>query len=227
MEKYPQNSASAIRSFVRREGRFTKAQRSALKDSWPIYGIDVTQQTLQLTKVFGNANPVILDIGFGNGEALAAIAEQYSQLNILGVEVYRPGIGTLLREVSGRKIQNIRVANMDVVELLKNNIADTSFKAVLIWFPDPWHKRKHHKRRLIQAEFVELLASKIEVNGELLLATDWQPYANHMQQTMQQNKKFKIVEYSEVIQQRPNTKFERRGERLGHQVSDLIYKRIS
>jgi len=227
LQKFKQQPVSAIRSFVRREGRFTKAQRCALKEFWPTYGIDIAQQTLQLAEIFANTNPTVLDIGFGNGEALAKLAEEFPQLNFLGVEVYRPGVGALLREISDKALQNIRVVNTDAVELLKNNIADTSFKAVLIWFPDPWHKTKHHKRRLIQTEFVKLLANKLETDGELNLATDWQPYATHMQEAVLASKKFHQVQNANVIQQRPETKFERRGEKLGHRVSDLVYKKIS
>lgn len=227
MEKIPQKATSTIRSFVRREGRFTKAQRSALKDLWPIYGVDVTQQEMEFTNLFMNSNPVVLDIGFGNGEALVLIAEQYPQLNFLGVEVYRPGVGNLLRQIAHKAIQNVRVANVDVVELLKNNIAESSFKAVQIWFPDPWHKKRHHKRRLIQSDFINLLAEKIEAEGELNLATDWQPYAIHMQEVVVNSKKFHQVQNSSIVQKRPETKFERRGEKLGHQVTNLIYKKIS
>ena len=226
MQKF-QQQPSAIRSFVRREGRFTKAQRKALEQFWPLYGVDIAQQVLDLNELFTNSNPVVLDIGFGNGEALAILAEQYPQLNFLGVEVYRPGIGTLLRKIYDNAMQNVRVVNADVVELLNNNISNASFKVVQIWFPDPWHKTKHNKRRLIQTEFVKLLANKIKIDGELNLATDWLPYAKHMQEVVRQSKKFKQVGKSSVIQQRPVTKFERRGEKLGHLVSDLIYKKIS
>lgn len=221
-----QQTSSIIRSFVRREGRFTKAQRAALELYWPKYGIDVDQsQQLDLQHIFENTQPTVIDIGFGNGASLISLAEQNPQLNFLGVEVYRPGIGNLLRNAYEIKLENVRAINIDVVELLQNNIAVNSFSAALIWFADPWPKRRHHKRRLIQVPFLELLAEKLTVNGELNIATDWQPYAEHIQKTVKQSSLFAEVPESGFIQQRPQTKFERRGVKLGHQVSNQIYKK--
>ncbi len=223
-----QQTSSFLRSFVRREGRFTKAQREALQQHWPHYGIELDQELLNLDKLFIKKQAVVLDIGFGNGESLVTLAEQHSDLNFLGIEVYRPGIGNLLRNVFDSKLENIRVINADVVELLQNNITVNSLSAVLIWFADPWPKRRHHKRRLIQAPFLKLLAEKISDNGELNIATDWQPYAKHIQETVKLSNLFEQVPSSTFIQQRPQTKFERRGEKLGHEVSDQVYlKKVS
>jgi len=218
-----QQTTSFIRSFVRREGRFTKAQREALQQHWPHYGIEPGQEQLNFDKLFIKKQSVILDIGFGNGESLIALAEQNPELNFLGVEVYRPGIGNLLRNAFTAKLENIRVINSDVVELLHNNIAADSFAAVLIWFADPWPKKRHHKRRLIQVPFLQLLSEKLIAKGELNIATDWQPYAEHIQETVKQSGLFEEISLSTFIQQRPQTKFERRGEKLGHKVSDQVY----
>lgn len=219
-----QSTTSRIRSFVRREGRFTKAQRTALDQHWTHYGIDpVENQPLDLQSIFSKQQPVVLDIGFGNGEALLSLAQQFPDLNFLGVEVYRPGIGNLIRNAHECELENIRVINMDVVELLENNIEKNILKAALIWFADPWPKKRHHKRRLIQVPFLKLLAEKIISQGELNIATDWQPYAMHIQNAIQQSGLFIEAESSSIIQQRPETKFERRGERLGHEVFDQVY----
>lgn len=218
-----QKSTSVIRSFVRREGRFTKGQQAAIKKFWPVYGIEVTEEALDLEALFGNKQPVILDVGFGNGEALALVADQQPHFNFLGVEVYRPGIGTLFRKITDLGLQNIRVANVDVVDLLKHNIATESLISILIWFPDPWPKKKHHKRRLIQTKFVKLLEKKLINNGELNVATDWQPYAIHIKETLKQFDSFKAKNKSHLIKKRPKTKFERRGEKLGHNVFSQVY----
>ena len=218
-----QKSSSIIRSFVRREGRFTKGQQNAIKNFWPVYGIEISKDTFDLEALFGNKQPVILDIGFGNGEALALVADQHPHFNFLGVEVYRPGIGTLFRKITDLGIQNIRVANVDVVDLLKHNIATESLISILIWFPDPWPKKKHHKRRLIQTKFVQLLENKLLNNGELNIVTDWQPYALHIQETLKQFDSFKAKKTSHVIKKRPKTKFEQRGEKLGHNVFSQVY----
>ena len=214
---------SYIRSFVRREGRFTKAQRLALQEYWPHYGVDIDQQILDINKLFVKRQPTILDIGFGNGESLLSLAQQHPGINFLGVEVYRPGIGNLLKNAFQAKLENIRVVNADVVELLRNNFAAGCFSAVLIWFPDPWPKKRHHKRRLIQVNFLQLLAEKLTAKGELNIATDWQPYAEHIQAVIQQSNLFKKAQISNFIQQRPQTKFERRGKKLGYSVFAQVY----
>ena len=210
-----QQTTSFIRSFVRREGRFTKAQRAALDQHWPHYGVELEpanrlghkpgnkpgnkQAHLNLDTLFVNKQPVVLDVGFGNGESLLALAEHYPQLNYLGVEVYRPGIGNVLRNAFDAKIENIRVINADVVELLQNYIAANSLAAALIWFADPWPKKRHHKRRLIQAPFLELLAEKLISQGELNIATDWQPYAVHIEETVKLSGLFQKMSASSFI----------------------------
>ena len=222
-----QNTNSVIRSFVRREGRFTKGQQAAIKHYWPVYGVDVKQDIVNYQELFTNKHPVVLDIGFGNGEALINTAEQHPQLNFIGVEVYRPGIGSMLRKINDTKLNNIRVINHDAVEVLKNNIASTSLASILIWFPDPWPKKRHHKRRLIQQKFLQLVFDKINNNGELHIATDWQPYAEHIQEAIKNLNLFEEIQISHIIKQRPQTKFERRGMKLGHTVFDRVYRKVS
>ena len=220
-----QQNSSFIRSFVRREGRFTKAQRDALKHHWHNYGIELKHdhQQLKFDICYVKQQPLVLDIGFGNGESLIFLARQHPNLNFLGVEVYRPGIGNLLRNAFDAKLENIRVINMNVVDLLQRHIATNSFTAVLIWFADPWPKKRHHKRRLIQVPFLKLLVDKITQEGELYIATDWQPYAEKIQVAMQTSKLFSEVSSSSIIKQRPQTKFSRRGEKLGHEVFEQVY----
>ena len=154
---------------------------------------------------------------------MLTLAIQHPKLNFLGVEVYRPGIGNLLRNVFEAKLENVRVINADVVEILQNNIAASSFSAALIWFADPWPKKRHHKRRLIQVPFLQLLAEKLDVEGELNIATDWLPYAEHIQKKIKESNLFIETSMSSFIQQRPRTKFECRGEKLGYRVSNQIY----
>jgi len=220
-----QKPHSVIRSFVRRERRFTKGQQAALKKYWHVYGIEVTNTVLDLPDVFGNSMPVVLDVGFGNGDALASLARQHSHLNFLGVEVYRPGIASLLRKLDEFGLDNVRIVNTDAVDLLREHIAAMSIISVLIWFPDPWPKKRHHKRRLIQTEFVRLVAEKLVDGGELHIVTDWQPYAVHVRETLKQCELFHEVDTADVITRRPKTKFEQRGENLGHPVFSRIYKK--
>ena len=214
-----------IRSFVRRQGRFTKGQREAIKNFWPTYGIELTSNEINLENVFNNKQPTILDIGFGNGEALAELGKSHPHLNFLGIEVYQPGIGSLLKRIKEKKLNNIRVVNGDVNDLLKQSIAVNSFISVLIWFPDPWHKKRHHKRRLIKTEFLKLLETKLMCEGELYIVTDWQPYADHIYSVLENYNSFKRVAESKFIKLRPTTKFERRGNKLGHGVYSFIYRR--
>ena len=223
----PVQDSFVIRSFVRREGRFTKGQQAAFKNYWPVYGIDVAAAPLDLAQHFDHQRPLVLDIGFGNGEALAGLAAQHPQLNFLGVEVYRPGIGVLLRKLASAQLDNVRIIHMDAVELLRQHLVGEHFVCVLIWFPDPWPKKRHHKRRLIQAGFLSLLASRLHPQGELHITTDWHPYAQHIQATFKASGLFNKVNSSAVIQQRPTTKFEHKAKKLGHRVFTQVYRKIN
>lgn len=230
MDKIPKISGHRkIRSFVRREGRLTKGQQRALDELWPIYGIDNTGEVIDLDKAFGNDAPKILEIGFGNGHSLAQMAKNFPENNYLGIEVHRPGVGALLLLLQEKQLGNVRVICDDAVEVVKHCISDASLERVQIFFPDPWHKKRHHKRRIIQPEFVSLIARKLKPGGLLHIATDWEDYAQHMTDVMKNIPEFentsKDNDFVKRPEYRPLTKFERRGQRLGHGVWDLIYQR--
>jgi len=217
-----------IRSFVIRGGRATAAQQRALDELWPAFGIDETG-TLDLTRIFGRTNPRMLEIGFGAGEALFAFAQNHPDIDCLGIEVHRPGVGHLLLGAHAAGLKNLRVMDRDAVVVLRDQLAPASIDIAHIFFPDPWHKKRHHKRRLIQPEFVDLLARVIAPDGVLRLATDWQHYAEHMREVLDASTHFTNVAgedgYMPRTKLRPLTKFERRGHRLGHGVWDLEYRR--
>lgn len=217
-----------IKSFVRREGRTTPAQERALNELLPRYGIDYdANQQLNFTALFGNTNPVWLEIGFGMGHSLATMAEQMPEINFIGIEVHRPGVGSLLNAVKEKQLTNIRVMSHDAVEVLKHMIAEKSLARVLLFFPDPWHKSRHHKRRIVQAAFMDLLATRLVKNGVFHAATDWEPYAQWMIEVLSAHALYQNMAthtpFSDKPSYRPETKFERRGQRLGHGVWDIIY----
>lgn len=217
-----------IRSFVKREGRLTPGQERILADSPYLVRSAMLENGLDLDQLFGRKNSQrTLEIGFGNGESLATMAEAELDRDFLGVEVHRPGVGHLLLEVEKRELTNLFAANEDAVELLKHKIKDESFDRVQIFFADPWHKKKHHKRRLVQNEFVTMLAKKMVKDGVLHLATDWQHYAEQMMEVLSEHPDFEncYEEYAPRPDFRPKTKFEARGERLGHGVWDIMFKR--
>ncbi|RWU11787.1 tRNA (guanosine(46)-N7)-methyltransferase TrmB [Pseudidiomarina gelatinasegens] len=220
-----------VRSFVKREGRLTKGQAAALERSWPTMGLTHSQGLLNLTEVFGREAPTVLEIGFGMGRSLVAMAKAAPEKNFIGIEVHRPGVGACLLEAEEAEVSNLRVYEHDAVEVLADCIADGSLATVQVFFPDPWHKKRHHKRRLIQPEFVDLLRKKLAIGGVLHLATDWQNYAEHMLEVMQAAPKWRNLAadntYVPRPEERPLTKFEQRGERLGHGVWDLKFERIA
>lgn len=220
-----------VRSFVKREGRLTKGQAAALERSWPTMGLTHSQGLLNLTEVFGREAPTVLEIGFGMGRSLVAMAKAAPEKNFIGIEVHRPGVGACLLEAEEAEVSNLRVYEHDAVEVLADCIADGSLATVQVFFPDPWHKKRHHKRRLIQPEFVDLLRKKLAIGGVLHLATDWQNYAEHMLEVMQAAPKWRNLSadntYVPRPEERPLTKFEQRGERLGHGVWDLKFERIA
>jgi tRNA (guanine-N7-)-methyltransferase len=218
-----------IRSFVLRAGRTTPAQERALGELWPIYGIDSSAAPLDLASAFGRTAPCCLEIGFGVGEVIGSLAENNPHIDYLGIEVHRAGVGRLLLRAHQSQLKNLRVICSDAVEVLRDRIADAVFDEVLVFFPDPWHKKRHHKRRLIEPEFVSLVAAKLRVGGTLRLATDWQAYAEQMLAVCNADPKLrslsKDLTYVARPEFRPATRFERRGERLGHGVWDLAYSR--
>jgi tRNA (guanine-N7-)-methyltransferase len=220
-----------IRSFVMRAGRMTPGQERAVTELWPRYGVDFSPAPLSLDTLFGRRAPRTLEIGFGNGEHLAALAVAHPERDYLGIEVHRPGVGHLLMLAQGRGLANLRVSSHDAVEVLREQIGPAALDEVLVLFPDPWHKKRHHKRRLIQPSFVELLASRIAASGVLRLATDWEDYALQMLDVLRgAHATFANLSPSGDWMPRPEerapTRFEKRGARLGHGVRDLAFCRL-
>jgi tRNA (guanine-N7-)-methyltransferase len=217
-----------IRSFVKREGRLTHGQQQAIEKLWPMYGVDYTEQAVNLNELFEREAETVLEIGFGNGDSLWQMAQAQPEKNFFGIEVHRPGVGRLLHLIDSSDCRNIRISNHDAVEVLKHQIADHSLDRVQLFFPDPWHKKKHHKRRIVQPVFAQLVAQKLKPGGIFHLATDWENYAEHMLHTLNNCELFENLSadntYVEKPAERPVTKFETRGQRLGHGVWDLLFK---
>jgi len=220
-----------IRSFVLRQGRLTPAQARAFSALWPRYGVDPQPgRVLDLETLFGNDQPVYLEIGFGNGESLATMAEAHPERNYLGVEVHGPGIGHLLLAIEQRGLANLRLLRQDAVELLDQGLAAASLAGIYLFFPDPWPKKRHHKRRILNPTFVAKLARVIRPGGLFHAATDWEPYAHEMLAVLTaSDARFRNTagfgRFAPRPADRPLTKFEQRGQRLGHGVWDLIFER--
>lgn len=219
----------AIRSFVLRQGRLTPAQQRAVETLLPVYGIPYAPQPLELDAAFGRAAPKILEIGFGMGAATAQIAAANPDQDYLGIEVHTPGVGNLLKLMEEQGLTNLRVIQHDAVEVLRDMIGDGVLDGVHIFFPDPWPKKRHHKRRLVQAEFVKLLCSKLKPGGYLHFATDWEEYAQWTLEVLAAEPLLQntVADYAPRPEYRPLTKFEQRGLNLGHGVWDLIFKRVA
>jgi len=217
-----------VRSFVRRPGRITAAQRRALDTLLPRFGLPFEERRLDLDAVFGRAAPRVLDIGFGDGEALVTTAARYPHIDYLGVEIHEPGVGHLLILLERARLENVRVIMRDAVEVIECMLPDSSFDAVNLFFPDPWPKKRHHKRRLVQPTFVAECARILRPGGLLHVATDWAPYAEHTRAVLAESGRFKPISAEtladEPLAYRPPTKFERRGERLGHVTEDLYFR---
>jgi tRNA (guanine-N7-)-methyltransferase len=218
-----------IRSFVLRAGRTTAAQERALEQLWPAFGLDLQQAPLDLARIFGREAPRCLEIGFGAGEVIGSLAEANPGIDYLGIEVHRAGVGRLLLRAEQSSLRNLRVICHDAVDVLRDHIPDSSFNEILVFFPDPWHKKRHHKRRLIEAAFVGLLSAKLRPGGILRLATDWEDYAQQMLMVCNAEPTLQSLSADAAYVPRPGfrppTRFERRGERLGHGVWDLAYSR--
>lgn len=227
----PDPRQRAIKSYVLRAGRRTAAQARALEEHWPRYGLPAAGPVLDFASVFGREAPVTLEIGFGNGDNLAALAAAHPERDFVGLEVHAPGVGHLLLKAAGHGLTNLRVIQHDAVEVLRDRIAPDSLDAILVLFPDPWHKKRHHKRRLVNARFAELAASRLAPGGTLQLATDWEPYAEVMLQVLNASAALENrAADGRFVPRGPGrirTRFEARGERLGHAVHDLCYERIS
>ncbi|MEI7283037.1 tRNA (guanosine(46)-N7)-methyltransferase TrmB [Pectobacterium carotovorum] len=219
-----------IRSFVRRQGRLTNGQQLALDNYWPVMGVEYQTEQVDFNALFGRDAPVVLEIGFGMGASLVTMAAQHPEQNFLGIEVHLPGVGACLAAAQEAGISNLRVMCHDAIEVLMNMIPDGSLSMVQLFFPDPWHKARHNKRRIVQVPFVQLVQSKLKVSGVFHMATDWEPYAQHMLEVMTSVTEYRNLsnnnEYVERPESRPLTKFEARGQRLGHGVWDLMFERI-
>jgi tRNA (guanine-N7-)-methyltransferase len=219
----------SIRSFVVRAGRMTVAQERAWQELWPRYGVATGREPLDLASVFGRTAPCTLEIGFGNGESLVALAAAHPGRDFLGLEVHRPGVGHLMLRAAELELGNLRAICRDAVEVLQQCIATGALDEVLLYFPDPWPKKRHHKRRIVQPEFVALVADRLRAGGVLRMATDWQPYAEHMLEVASACALLRNESpdggFVARPDSRPVTRFERRGHRLGHGTWDLAFSR--
>ena len=219
-----------IQSFVRRSGRISKAQSIGLNELWHDYGVDLNEKKLDFNKLFLSKNNVTLEVGFGNGDSLLEMAIDQPNQNFLGIEVYEAGVGRLINEANKNKLSNLKIIKDDAVEVLTNNILDNSISHFQLFFPDPWHKKKHHKRRIVQISFLDLLSKKLKKDGIVHIATDWENYAEHIMELLESHSHFKNCAgdhmYSLRPKNRPLTKFENRGQKLGHGVWDIIFTNI-
>ncbi|AXK71309.1 tRNA (guanosine(46)-N7)-methyltransferase TrmB [Lysobacter sp. TY2-98] len=219
-----------IRSFVLRQGRFSDAQQRAFDQLWPRYGLDYTGAHKDLDAAFGRGAPRVMEIGFGNGEALRFASANDPARDYIGIEVHAPGVGRFLNALAADGTNNVRVYHHDAVEVLENEIADGALQEVRIYFADPWHKKKHHKRRIVQPAFAQLLVRKLAPGGLLHLATDWEGYAEHMWDVLDATPGLANSAgargHVPRPEWRPETHFEKRGLKLGHGVWDLVYNRI-
>lgn len=227
MEIKPEYRDKTIRSFVVRAGRMTKAQRSAFELGWDSYGLRLADGAIELDTVFGRNNPKVVEIGFGMGGSLLEMVQAQPETDFIGIEVHPPGVGSLINAAQEKNISNLRVYLADATDVLNECFADGSLDRVQIYFPDPWHKKKHNKRRIIQPKFLQLIREKLRLGGVVHMATDWQPYAEQMLELVGEADGFKNMAQDYVPRPdfRPLTKFERRGERLGHGVWDLMAER--
>ena len=216
-----------IRSFVLRQGRVSNAQRRAHEILMPKYGIPFAENPLDLDQIFGRSTPRFLEIGFGMGETTAAIAQAHPQYDYLAIEVHTPGVGSLLKQLEALGLTNVRIVQHDVVEVLQQMLPSDCLDGVHIFFPDPWPKARHHKRRLIQPEFIALLGEHLKHGGYIHAATDWENYAGQILEVLSNEPQLAntAVDYAPRPEYRPLTKFEQRGLRLGHGVWDLVFQK--
>lgn len=220
-----------IRSFVRRAGRLTDSQRRALLELGPAYLVPYSASLLSFAGLFGRAAPVVMEIGFGNGEAIVTQALQHPQSDYLGIEVHEPGVGHCLLQAHEAGVSNLRIIMHDAVEVLANQVPPASLDRLNLYFPDPWPKKRHHKRRIVQDAFISLVAARLRSGGTLNIATDWQNYAEHIDATLARSAHFECVERrvhdGEAPLDRPQTRFERRGLREGHRIFDWRFAKVA
>lgn len=215
----------SIRSFVLRQGHMTAAQQRAIDTMWPQFGIDYQASPIDLNKAFGRDKPKVLEIGFGMGTATVEIAKRLPEKDFLAIDVHGPGVGNILKLIEESGVENIRVMHHDAVEVVENMLEDGALEGIHIFFPDPWHKKRHNKRRLVQTPFIAKLLPKLKTGGYIHLATDWEEYAVQMLEVLSgfDNLANTAEDYAPTPEYRPETKFEARGKRLGHGVWDLVF----
>lgn len=221
-----------IRSFVMRAARMTDGQKKSLDQNWEKYGLTLADGELNIPQCFGRDSDTVLEIGFGMGDSFVDMAKAAPEKNFIGIEVHLPGVGRMLNRTDTEQVSNIRCYKEDAVEIFNQCIADGSLSTVQLFFPDPWHKKKHHKRRIVQPEFAQLVRRKLKTGGTFHMATDWENYAEHMLEVMEVAEGFTNTsgagQYTDGRPaHRPVTKFEKRGQKLGHGVWDLIYQKIN
>jgi len=230
MDMRPEYREKSIRSYVVRAGRMTEAQRKAFEVSWPVYGLKLADGAINTDVVFGRTGQKVLEIGFGMGTSLIEMAVASPNTDFIGVEVHPPGVGTLMNNARIEDLSNLRVYLADANDVLEECFATQSIDRLQLYFPDPWHKKKHNKRRIVKSTFVQQVRAKLRPGGILHMATDWQHYAEQMMETLSEAEGFENCagagQYSERPSYRPITKFEKRGEKLGHGVWDLVFKKI-
>lgn len=226
----PEFKDKSIRSFVIRGGRMTEAQQAAFDQWWPVYGCSLFDGDKALGDYLKPEQPLVVEVGFGMGDSLLEMAIASPEVQFVGIEVHPPGVGRLINEAGKAQLTNLKVFMADANDVLADCFAEGSIDRFQLYFPDPWHKKKHHKRRIVQPEFVQLIASRLKTGGHLHMATDWENYAEYMSEVMQEQQNYSNTAndglYVERPEFRPITKFEKRGARLGHGVWDLLYKRL-
>ena len=221
----PISKIRPIRSYVLRQGRLTKHQAEGIKIHSPLYAIPFSDDTLNWDTIFRNNGKKIIEIGFGMGHTTAEIAKNLPDSNFVAIDVHSPGVGNLLNKIKENELSNLKIIQHDAVEVLEKMVLDESLDAIHIFFPDPWHKKRHNKRRLIQEPFLELVSRKLKKEGYVHVATDWQDYADWIIECFKKNKIYKTMnsDFSKKPSYRPKTKYEDRGINLGHQVWDIIF----
>lgn len=227
IEIKPEYKPKSIRSYVIRGGRMTLAQKKAFDDQWKTYGLSLFSGPLDFTKEFGQEAETVLEIGFGMGDSLITMATEYPETHFIGIEVHPPGVGRIINNAGKSQLKNLRIYMADAIDVLDDCIADNSLDRFQLYFPDPWHKKKHHKRRIVQPAFIKKIQQKLKPGGMIHMATDWENYAEHMMDVLSateglENQAGKHA-FSARPDYRPITKFEKRGERLGHGVWDLLF----
>jgi tRNA (guanine-N7-)-methyltransferase len=228
----PTLSSRSVRTFVLRQGRLTEGQQRSLDLHWPTYGVDIDGEKPQpVDPGFERSAPLWLEIGFGNGEALAHMASTRPDINFLGIEVHLPGVGHALGELAAGGVNNVRIIRHDALEVLEHSLPAGCVSRLMIFFPDPWHKKRHRKRRLVNPGFLQLIRRVLTDDAIIHFATDWVDYADHIVATMNPETDFERItdaaRFAEIIGIRPTTRFETRGRRLGHEVTDLVYQRTT